>query len=114
MRSWKNFAMAFVLGTVWLPTSHGADIVDTAVSAGQFKTLVAAVQAAKLVDVLKSDGPFTVLAPSDEAFAKLPEGTVAELVKPENREKLTAILTFHVIPGKVLAKDALAAAGFEG
>ena len=111
MRSWRNFAIAFVLGTAWLPRSHGADIVDTAVSAGQFKTLVAAVQAAELVDVLKGDGPFTVLAPSDEAFAKLPEGTVAELVKPENREKLTAILTFHVIPGKVLAKDALAAGG---
>ena len=110
MRSWKNFAIAFILGTAWLPTSHGVDIVDT-VSAGQFKTLVAAVQAAELVDVLKGDGPFTVLAPSDEAFAKLPEGTVAELVKPENREQLTAILTFHVIPGKVLAKDALAAGG---
>jgi uncharacterized surface protein with fasciclin (FAS1) repeats len=81
------------------------DIVDTAVSAGQFNTLVAAVKAAGLVDTLKSPGPFTVFAPTDEAFAKLPRGTVENLLKPENKEKLTAILTYHVVPGKVLAAD---------
>lgn len=82
------------------------DIVDTAVGAGQFKTLVAAVKAAGLVETLKGDGPFTVFAPTDEAFAKLPEGTVANLLKPENKDKLTAILTYHVVSGKVLAADA--------
>jgi len=81
------------------------DIVDTAVAAGSFTTLVAAVSAAGLVDTLKSAGPFTVFAPSDEAFGKLPAGTVAELVKPENKAKLTAILTLHVIAGKVMAAD---------
>lgn len=81
------------------------DIVDTAVSAGNFKTLVAAVEAAGLVDTLKGDGPFTVLAPTDAAFAKLPEGTVASLLKPENKAKLAAILTYHVIPGKAMAAD---------
>ncbi len=81
------------------------DIVDTAVAAGSFTTLVAAVTAAGLVDTLKSDGPFTVFAPSDDAFAKLPEGTVADLVKPENKDKLTAILTLHVMSGKVKAAD---------
>jgi len=81
------------------------DIVDTAVAAGSFKTLVAAVTAAGLVDTLKSAGPFTVFAPSDEAFNKLPAGTVAELVKPENKAKLTAILTLHVMAGKVMAAD---------
>lgn len=81
------------------------DIVDTAVAAGTFKTLVAAVTAAGLVDTLKSEGPFTVFAPSDEAFAKLPAGTVDELVKPENLAKLTAILTYHVVAGKVMSKD---------
>ena len=81
------------------------DIVDTAVEAGSFETLVAAVGAAGLVDVLKSEGPFTVFAPTDEAFAALPEGTVASLLKPENRDKLVAILTYHVVPGKVLSSD---------
>lgn len=81
------------------------DIVDTAVENGSFKTLVAAVKAADLVDVLKGDGPFTVLAPTDEAFEKLPEGTVESLLKPENKEKLVAILKYHVIPGKALAAD---------
>src|SRR5208337_2762984 len=79
------------------------DIVDTAVGAGSFKTLVAAVKAADLVDTLKGEGPFTVLAPTDEAFAKLPEGTVESLLKPETKDKLIAILKYHVIPGKVLA-----------
>jgi uncharacterized surface protein with fasciclin (FAS1) repeats len=81
------------------------DIVETAVSAGSFNTLVTAVSKAGLVDTLKSKGPFTVFAPTDEAFAKLPAGTVEDLIKPENKEKLTAILTYHVVPGKVLAKD---------
>ena len=81
------------------------DIVDTAVAAGSFKTLVAAVTAAELGATLKGAGPFTVFAPSDEAFAKLPAGTVEELVKPENKAKLTAILTYHVMAGKVMAAD---------
>jgi uncharacterized surface protein with fasciclin (FAS1) repeats len=81
------------------------DIVDTAVSAGQFNTLVAAVQAADLVDTLKSDGPFTVFAPTDDAFAKLPTGTVENLLKPENKAQLVAILTYHVVPGKIMAAD---------
>ena len=81
------------------------DIVDTAVEAGSFKTLVAAVKAAGLVDTLKSAGPFTVMAPTDAAFAKLPEGTVESLLKPENKGKLVAILTYHVIPGKAMAAD---------
>jgi len=81
------------------------DIVDTAVSAGSFETLVAAVQAAGLVDTLKGEGPFTVFAPTDEAFAKLPEGTVENLLKPENKDQLVAILTYHVVPGKVKAAD---------
>ncbi len=81
------------------------DIVDTAVAAGSFKTLVAAVTAAGLVDTLKGDGPFTVFAPSDDAFAKLPAGAVDDLVMPKNKEKLTEILTHHVISGKVMAAD---------
>ncbi|MDX5402677.1 MAG: fasciclin domain-containing protein, partial [Rhodobacterales bacterium] len=81
------------------------DIVDTAVGAGSFTTLVAAVQAAGLVDTLKGAGPFTVFAPTDEAFAKLPAGTVDDLLKPENKAKLTAILTYHVVPGKVMSGD---------
>lgn len=83
------------------------DIVDTAVAAGNFKTLAAALQAAGLVDTLKGPGPFTVFAPTDEAFAKLPAGTVEELLKPENKEKLVAILTYHVVPGRVMAKDVM-------
>ena len=81
------------------------DIVDTAIAAGTFKTLVAAVTAADLVATLKGEGPFTVFAPSDDAFAKLPAGTVEDLVKPENKAKLTAILTYHVMAGKVMAAD---------
>lgn len=83
------------------------DIVDTAVSAGAFNTLVAAVKAADLVETLKGEGPFTVFAPTDEAFAKLPEGTLADLLKPENKEKLAGILTYHMVPGKVMAEDAM-------
>ena len=81
------------------------DIVDTAVAAGSFKTLVAAVTAAGLGETLKGAGPFTVFAPSDDAFAKLPAGTVEELVKPESKAKLTKILMLHVMPGKVMAAD---------
>jgi uncharacterized surface protein with fasciclin (FAS1) repeats len=81
------------------------DIVDTAVGAGSFKTLVAAVKAAGLLDTLKSEGPFTVFAPSDDAFAKLPKGTVEALLKPENKGKLTKILTYHVVAGRVTSKD---------
>jgi transforming growth factor-beta-induced protein len=81
--------------------SAKADIVDTAVAAGSFNTLVAAVKAAGLVDVLKGEGPYTVFAPTDAAFAKLPAGTVESLLKPENKHKLVAILTYHVVPGAV-------------
>jgi len=82
-----------------------ADIVDTAVGAGTFKTLVAAVQAAGLVETLKGAGPFTVFAPTDEAFANLPAGTVEGLLQPSAKEKLIAVLTYHVVPGKVMAAD---------
>ncbi len=81
------------------------DIVDTAIAAGEFKTLAAALTAAGLVDTLKGKGPFTVFAPTDAAFAKLPAGTVESLLKPENKAKLTAILTYHVVSGKVMAVD---------
>ena len=81
------------------------DVVDTAVKAGSFKTLAAALGAAGLVDTLKGEGPFTVFAPTDEAFAKLPAGTVETLLKPENKAKLVGILTYHVVPGAVKAAD---------
>jgi uncharacterized surface protein with fasciclin (FAS1) repeats len=81
------------------------DIVDTAVAAGSFTTLAKALQAAGLVDTLKGAGPFTVFAPTDDAFAKLPAGTLADLLKPENKAKLAAILTYHVVPGKVMASQ---------
>jgi len=81
------------------------DIVDTAIAAGSFNTLVAAIKAAGLVDTLKGKGPFTVFAPTDEAFAKLPAGTVENLLKPENKDQLAAILTYHVVSGKVKAKN---------
>ena len=96
-------ATALVAGTS--VQAQQKDIVDTAVAAGSFKTLAAALQAAGLVDTLKGSGPFTVFAPTDEAFAKLPAGTVEELLKPENKAKLTAILTYHVVPGKVMASQ---------
>ena len=95
-----SFSLGVLAGPKPEPTK---DIVDTAVAAGSFKTLVAALQAAGLVDTMKSKGPFTVFAPTDEAFAKLPAGTVEDLLKPENKEKLVAILTYHVVPGEVLA-----------
>jgi transforming growth factor-beta-induced protein len=81
------------------------DIVSTAVAAGNFKTLAAALQAAGLVETLQGKGPFTVFAPTDAAFAKLPAGTIEELLKPENKQKLTSILTYHVVAGKVMAKE---------
>ena len=90
---------------VALTISTKKDIVDTAVSVGSFNTLVAAVQAADLVDTLKGEGPFTVFAPTDDAFAKLPAGTVEDLLKPENKDKLKAVLTYHVVSGKYMAKD---------
>lgn len=96
---------------VLLAGSHGnyskssMDIVDTAISAKSFNTLVAALKAADLVDVLRGEGPFTVFAPTDDAFAKLPEGTLESLLKPENNAQLQSILTYHVLPGQYLAAD---------
>ncbi len=106
----KAATVALTLGVAPLAAcadGHGAkmDIVDTAVKAGQFETLAAALGAAGLVDTLKGDGPFTVFAPTDTAFAALPAGTVEDLLKPENKDKLTAILTYHVVPGKVMSTD---------
>jgi len=107
----KRISLALTLCVISLSiaTSAGTtakkDIVDTAVAAGDFKTLATALQAAGLVDTLKGTGPFTVFAPTDEAFAKLPAGTVQDLLKPENHDKLVSILTYHVVPGKVMAKD---------
>jgi len=86
-------------------SAGGKDLVTVAGSADNFKTLVAAIKAAGLVETLQGKGPFTVFAPTDEAFAKLPAGTVEELLKPENKEKLVAILTYHVLSGKVMAAD---------
>ena len=96
-----------VLGSVqaFSGSEDKKDIVDTAVAAGSFTTLVAAVQAAGLEETLRGDGPFTVFAPTDEAFAALPEGTVENLLKPENKDQLVAILTYHVVPGKVTSVD---------
>ena len=114
MKQWiSGIAMVLVLATSsQVASAHEAkDIVDTAVAAGSFKTLAAAVGAAGLVDALKSDGPFTVFAPTDEAFAKLPAGTVETLLKPENKDKLVAILTYHVVKGKVPAKKVVSLSG---
>ena len=105
----RGTVVALVLGLVVCSSSQlvaaEKDIVDTAVGAKQFSTLVAAVQAAGLVDTLKGDGPFTVFAPTNAAFKKLPEGTLESLLKPENKDKLVAVLTYHVVPGKVMSKD---------
>ena len=109
----KTIAIAALLALpATLPVARAADepattgdIVVVASGAGSFKTLVAAVKAAGLVETLQGKGPFTVFAPTDEAFAKLPPGTVEDLLKPENKEKLVAILTYHVVPGKVMAAD---------
>lgn len=97
-------AMGLVVGST-AARSTEQNIVDTAISAGQFNTLVTALKAAGLVDTLKGPGPFTVFAPTDAAFAKLPAGTVEKLLKPENKAQLTAILTYHVVPGTVMAAD---------
>ena len=99
-----SIAALALASVVVLPArAQEKDIVDTAVAAGSFKTLAAALQAAGLVETLKGAGPFTVFAPTDEAFAKLPAGTVENLLKPENKEKLKAVLTYHVVAGKVTA-----------
>ncbi|MEM6308548.1 MAG: fasciclin domain-containing protein [Pseudomonadota bacterium] len=93
------------LTTAAIAGSAKKDIVDTAAAAGSFETLLAAATAAGLVDTLKSDGPFTVFAPTDDAFAALPAGTVDDLLKPENKDQLVAVLTYHVVPGKVMSTD---------
>lgn len=99
-------AMSAAISLMSAPAFAGEmDIVDTAVGAGNFTTLVAAVQAAGLVETLKGPGPFTVFAPTDAAFAALPAGTVEDLLKPENKDKLAAILTYHVVPGAVMSTD---------
>ena len=98
-------AAAFTAALTPAAFAASQDIVDIAAGAGDFTTLVAAVEAADLVDVLKSDGPFTVFAPTDAAFAALPDGTVENLLKPENKDQLIAVLTYHVVPGKVMSTD---------
>jgi transforming growth factor-beta-induced protein len=117
-QTWKQTLLALVtVAVVGVGMSVGLaasvhppakkDIVDTAIAAGQFKTLTAALQAAGLVDTLKGKGPFTVFAPTDAAFAKLPAGTVEDLLKPENKQKLVAILTYHVVAGRVTAAQVM-------
>lgn len=104
----KSLLVIFLLITssgIAMAGGHMKNLVETAASNDAFKTLVAAVKAAGLLETLAGKGPFTVFAPTDEAFAKLPDGTVESLLKPENKEKLISILTYHVIPGKVMSKD---------
>ena len=106
----RAITLALSLTVVAFPSAaadhkHKMDIVDTAVHAEIFGTLAAALSAANLIDVLKGNGPFTVFAPSDEAFSKLPGGTVENLLKPENMDQLVAVLTYHVVPGKILSTD---------
>jgi uncharacterized surface protein with fasciclin (FAS1) repeats len=109
----KTFAFATVAAVVLTVAASGTsavraetrDVVDTAIAAGSFKTLAKALDAAGLVTTLKGVGPFTVFAPTDEAFAKLPDGTLETLLKPENKDKLRRILTYHVVAGKVVASD---------
>ena len=110
----KQILKSFVAGCLFLTASVASaaeDIVQTAVTAGQFKTLAAALQAADLVDALQGEGPFTVFAPTDEAFAKVPEETLNELLKPENKAQLAAVLTYHVVPGKVTSKEVVKVSG---
>ncbi|MEO1615616.1 MAG: fasciclin domain-containing protein [Planctomycetota bacterium] len=113
MRKFIAVALAVVLtGSFTAPAFAGCGtcdktVVENAVGAKKFNTLVAAVKAAGLVEALSGEGPFTILAPTDEAFAALPEGTVASLLKPENKDKLVAILKYHVIPAKAMAKDVM-------
>ena len=104
-RTFFAAAAAALVSTTSAFAMDKLDIVDTAAGAGSFNTLVAAVQAAGLVGTLKGDGPFTVFAPTDEAFAALPEGTVDTLLKPENKDQLIAVLTYHVVPSKIMAGD---------
>ena len=104
-RTFLALTTAMALSAPAFAGGHSKDIVDTAVGAGNFTTLVAAVEAAGLVETLKGEGPFTVFAPTDAAFAALPAGTLEELLKPENKDKLIAILTYHVVPGKVMSTD---------
>lgn len=99
-----GLGLSLALGS-FVATAHAADIVDTAVKAGSFKTLAKALKAADLITVLKGKGPFTVFAPTDAAFAKVPKETLESLLKPENKGKLVKVLTYHVVPGKVLSKD---------
>jgi len=106
----RSIALATMLALVLAPAAHAGsmakkDIVETAKGAGNFATLVKALDQAGLVTTLQGEGPFTVFAPTDEAFKKLPQGTVEDLLKPENKAKLTSILTYHVLPGKVMAGD---------
>lgn len=105
----RNIMMATTAGLILAGAAFAeakkADIVDTAVAAGDFSTLIAAVEAAGLVETLKGDGPFTVFAPTDAAFAALPDGTVETLLKPENKDQLVSILTYHVVPGAVMSSD---------
>ena len=108
MRTLKKSALVMLMAlpmALTVFTARAGDIVDTAASADQFSTLVAAVKAAGLVETLKGEGPFTVFAPTDKAFAALPAGTVENLLKPENKEQLVAVLTYHVIPGRVMSED---------
>jgi uncharacterized surface protein with fasciclin (FAS1) repeats len=104
MRLHSTVLLAASLALALSSAATAADIVDTAI-AGKFNTLVAAVKAAGLVDTLKGQGPFTVFAPTDEAFAKLPAGALEDLLKPENKAKLQSVLTYHVVPGKVMSRD---------
>jgi len=105
LKTLAALSFAAVMATSAWAGGMKKDIVDTAVEAGQFETLVAAAKAAGLVETLKGEGPFTVFAPTDAAFKALPEGTVEDLLKPENKDKLVAILTYHVLPGKVMSGD---------
>lgn len=116
MRTDRRFlpSLTLAIATLSLPAASVAeaghrDIVDTAVAAGSFETLAAALGAAELVDALKGDGPFTVFAPTDDAFAKLPKDVLASLLEPENKDRLVAVLTYHVVAGRVDAKGAIAA-----
>jgi uncharacterized surface protein with fasciclin (FAS1) repeats len=114
----RSFVLASAVSLGLISAASAGDIVDTAAGAGSFNTLLAAAKAANLVDTLKGPGPYTVFAPTDAAFAKLPKGTVESLLKPENRAKLAQILTYHVIPGRVtsdqIAGKRLAVATVEG
>jgi uncharacterized surface protein with fasciclin (FAS1) repeats len=106
MKMKRAIAAAMISITTALPAwANDKDIVDTAVGAGEFTTLAAALEAADLVSTLKGEGPFTVFAPTDAAFKKLPAGTVETLLKPENKQQLVGILTYHVVAGKVMAAD---------